>query len=122
MAIKHLLIVDDDPINNIITQKRLSDAVGNLKMTVFEWASEALHQLENKPLPDLVLLDLNMPELTGWDFLEACQAQQVPIEIIILTSSIDERDKEKAKVYPNVKAFISKPLSFNKVEKIVQLI
>ena len=122
MAIKHLLIVDDDPINNIITQKRLSDAVGNLKMTVFEWASEALHQLENKPLPDLILLDLNMPELTGWDFLEACQAQQMPIEIIILTSSIDERDKEKARVYPNVKAFISKPLSFNKVEKIVQLI
>jgi len=122
MAIKHLLIVDDDPINNIITQKRLSDAVGNLKMTVFEWASEALYQLENEPLPDLVLLDLNMPELTGWDFLEACQAQQVPIEIIILTSSIDERDKEKAKVYPNVKAFISKPLSFNKVKKIVQLI
>ncbi len=119
---KYIVVVDDDPINNIITEKRFASVIEDLEMKVFEWASEALDYLKDTlEMPDLVLLDLNMPGITGWDFLDRCQELDIEVDVVILTSSIDNQDIEKADTYANVKAFISKPLNQMKVERIAEL-
>lgn len=66
-------------------------------------------------LPDVILLDLNMPVVDGWDFLEAFQKFEnnltKSIRIFIVTSSVDEKDKLRSQAFSFVKGFISKPLS-----------
>ncbi|HEX3386887.1 MAG TPA: response regulator, partial [Mucilaginibacter sp.] len=80
----------------------------------------------NKPekLPDVILLDLNMPMFTGWDFLERMQAissaVKKNIKVHVLTSSVRVEDSEHAEQYPFVRSVISKPLTPNTIEKITQ--
>ncbi|WP_287059311.1 response regulator, partial [Algoriphagus sp.] len=57
-----------------------------------------------------LFLDLNMPEMTGWDFLDNFDSQKNEAEIYILSSSVDERDINKASKYQVVKDYLSKPL------------
>ena len=72
----------------------------------------ALAQAEQ---PDVILLDINMPVMDGWDFLEWFKEYKShfpkPISIFMVSSSIDRRDIEKAKSYAEVKDYISKPLT-----------
>jgi CheY-like chemotaxis protein len=60
-----------------------------------------------------VLLDINMPENNGWEFLDEVSKSQFlsPIEVIMLTSSVDKSDSVKAKSYPIVVDFLTKPLT-----------
>lgn len=66
-------------------------------------------------MPDMILLDLNMPEVNGWDFLEmfdnlrALVAKDIPV--FIVTSSIDPNDEARSQLYSAVRGFYSKPLS-----------
>ncbi len=60
----------------------------------------------------LVLLDLNMPEMDGWQFLDAIQKiKNTLIYVVVVTSSVDARDRKKAYTYPQVIDYIEKPLS-----------
>lgn len=83
---------------------------------------EALDYLRNTdtlpdscPLPDLILLDLNMPLMDGWEFLEAYQ--QLPphlrqsLVIVMLTTSLREEDQVRAYQMPDVRTLIHKPLN-----------
>jgi len=64
------------------------------------------------PLPDLVLLDLDMPLMDGWEFLDAVAglALPQPLRVFVLTSSIYPEDQEKALAYKEVQGFFTKPL------------
>ena len=75
-------------------------------------------------LPDVVLLDLNMPVMDGWQFLDEFidLPLQKKISVFILTSSIDPFDIEMAKNYPLVKSYIMKPITYEKLEAINQLL
>ena len=74
----------------------------------------------NEVLPHLILIDINMPVLNGWEFLDAYEKLgiQTEIDMYMLSSSVYENDIEKAKTYKTVKGFISKPLS---IERLVEL-
>lgn len=113
-------IIDDDPIHQRIAQIMIA------KHGLFEWhtsyidAERALGFLKENAknadsLPDVILLDLNMPVIDGWDFLEAFAKFQAElsktVRIFIVTSSVDEKDKLRSQAFPFVKGFISKPLS-----------
>ena len=69
-----------------------------------------------------MLLDLNMPGMNGWEFLEAVKPLDRPPErVFILTSSLDERDKTMATNYPSVKGYITKPLNSESITKALDL-
>ena len=115
---KSVCIIDDDSIylmlvNRIIATSKLSDDViefGNGKD-----AFDALRQMHlfGDKLPDIILLDLNMPIWDGWDFLDEFSGLKLPEypEVYIITSSTDSMEREKALSYPMVKGFISKPIN-----------
>ena len=115
-----VFIIDDDPIHQRIAQIMISKH--NLFDEYFSYteAQKALDFLqENKKngetLPDVILLDLNMPVIDGWDFLETFETLvkefKKGIRVFIVSSSVDEKDVLRSKTYVAVKGFISKPLS-----------
>lgn len=79
-------------------------------------AFSALEELD----PHLIFLDLNMPEMDGWAFLEKMQEQNMGQKVYILTSSTSELDLQRAKAFDNVARFLVKPVEEELLEEILQ--
>jgi CheY-like chemotaxis protein len=120
----NLLVIDDDDINIFIINKIVEKTGYNVKMVSKANGLLAIDHLKNtidqKDFPDLILIDINMPILNGWEFLDAYEALHISknIDMYMLSSSVYENDIEKAKTYSKVKGFISKPLS---IERLIEL-
>ena len=73
-------------------------------------------------LPEVIFLDLNMPIMDGWEFLDEFGklSEEKDIRIYILSSSVDSRDMERAKKYGMVNGFIAKPLTDAKIKELAQ--
>ncbi|MCH7412264.1 response regulator [Belliella sp. R4-6] len=86
-------------------------------------ALEYLNALNNSNTTQIILLDINMPNFDGWDFLGILEKSQinVPIHVIIITSSINKSDKEKASLFKMVSSYIEKPVSMQNMEQIKEL-
>ena len=67
----------------------------------------------------VIFLDINMPVMNGWQFLEQMQILNLNPTVYILTSSIDQSDISKARTFKNVKAFLTKPLTYDKMPTFV---
>ena len=115
-----VFIIDDDSIHQRIAQIMIEKHHLFDDYTSFTEAEKAVaHLKENKDnpkqLPDVILLDLNMPVIDGWDFLDLYEGFKnelvKAIKIFIVTSSVDEKDILRAQDYKTVTGFISKPLS-----------
>ncbi|SDR66995.1 response regulator [Gramella sp. MAR_2010_147] len=114
---KKIYLVDDQPISNFITKKliELEGFEGHVKdFTDPEVAFESVVKDENA----LIFLDLNMPVMNGWDFLEAMKNKNVRHQIIILTSSTSKIDRDKAKEYPCVLKYMVKPMNKKKFSEL----
>lgn len=121
----NLLVIDDDDINIFIIKKIVEKTGYEAKMvakTNGQLAIDYINELvgTGQDLPQLILIDINMPVLNGWEFLEAYEKLGIEqnIDMYMLSSSVYENDIEKAKTYKTVKGFISKPLS---IERLIAL-
>jgi len=121
-------LIDDDKIFNLISSKMIERSGWECEVVVFNSAELALNKLNldlNHPelIPVLVLLDIRMPDMDGITFLH--KLNEFPsnliesIKVFILSSSLDERDKEMANQFPMVKGFLSKPLSIADLNQII---
>lgn len=115
-----VFIIDDDPIHQRIAQIMISKNQiydDFVSYTEAEKALEFLRENSNElhKLPDVILLDLNMPVVDGWDFLESFEIirnnLKKAVRVFIVTSSVDEKDIARSKLFSSVKGFISKPLT-----------
>ncbi|PRX42995.1 response regulator [Salegentibacter salegens] len=112
-----IILVDDQPIANFITRKLLEIEGYDKDVVDFTNPEEALAYLEERQ-NTLIFLDLNMPEMNGWEFLDSLKTKGHQHRIIILTSSTSAVDRNKAKEYPSVIEFIEKPLNKNKFARL----
>jgi CheY-like chemotaxis protein len=113
-------LIDDDNITNMLNRYFLEEHYPALEIQSFIYASKALEELQNSAnSPDFILLDINMPGMNGWEFLETLQHSELPPstlpEIYMLSSSLDPGDQAKARNSVLVKGFISKPLEVEKL-------
>ncbi len=120
-ARKRFLIVDDDPQNNSLSKMALKRSLGEVLVNDFVIPEDGLEFIENEPShnpPDgktTLFLDINMPTMTGWEFLEKFKTFKPSLKeqynIYILSSSVDPSDIKRAHANPLVVDFIEKPLS-----------
>jgi two-component system chemotaxis response regulator CheY len=120
-------IIDDDALFQFTIKKILTATETVDTILQFANGSDAIdYFLENKEhssrLPDLVLLDLNMPLMNGWQFLEKFNNNNFAkktITIYICTSSINSKDKEMFKEFSKLNGYILKPLNKNEIYEII---
>lgn len=125
-----ILCVDDDPITLMLCKMVINKAAFSKEIITSKNGEEALNYFktlkennagdQSKKPPQLIFLDLNMPVMGGWEFLETFKTAEYldfnTINVIILSSTIDPDDLEKAKKYPMVLDFLSKPISKEMLE------
>src|ERR1700760_145982 len=126
-----ILLVDDDEINNFISIKLIKKALLNTEIMACLNGRFAIDQLMNiqkkdpSKLPDYILLDINMPIMNGWEFLDEYKRLNVdPLgksKIFIISSSVFSNDINKARSYPIVQNFVSKPLNVEKIKELFEV-
>ena len=128
MKFNDVFVVDDDKIFHFIIKKLLVNNNINVNPSFFENGKEAIEGLKKKlnsgeKQPDLILLDLNMPVLDGWQFLEEFKILKKlltkEITIYIISSSDNQYDLDKAKDYKEeVTDYYLKPMSGDEIKAI----
>src|SRR3954469_19773280 len=103
-----IILVDDEPISNFIIKKLISYIDSSIQAIEFNDPEEAFDKLDYIK-PDLIFLDINMPAMNGWDFLDKMAVENIDYKVIILTSSINTIDRKAALKYMNVIGYIEKP-------------
>lgn len=116
-----VMLIDDDEVVNTIHEATLIRSVEQISTTQFLGAVEALNWLKSTPpalWPDLILLDLNMPGMNGWQFLDEYLKLPHKTVLYVVSSSIDPVEIQKAKSYPCVADYITKPLTHHQAKAI----
>ena len=126
MQIKNVAIIDDDPIFVMIAKRifevnKLCDEFHLFKngQLALDFILEKVNQQQT--LPELFLLDINMPVMDGWEFLDALDKIEnlPPIKLFMVTSSIDPKDQERARQYKLVKDFVVKPITLEAIQRLI---
>lgn len=127
--LKNLMIVDDDEVFVFLTKKAIEQANIVGQILVFENGLDSINYIiENSDnpdvLPEIILLDLSMPIMDGWQFLEEYTIHERKIEkkitIYIVTSSISPEDLKRAKNIELVSDFIVKPITKEKLVNVIE--
>lgn len=117
--INSVLLVEDNEITNFLSTDILLQ-MGVKSVEVATSGKRALDFLSGN-CPDIILLDLNMPEMNGFEFMEAKRKRALcpDIKVVILTSSIKEDDIHKARNYSEIAGFIEKPLTMENMKDVL---
>ena len=122
----HTLLIDDDPITTFLTERLLEHEGLSNTAASFQSPTEALafllRQIPAGLVPQVILLDLDMPLVSGRDFLDLLKPHEVQLQgqciVYLLTSSTALADEVRAKAYPLVAGVLHKPLDQHKIQQI----
>jgi CheY-like chemotaxis protein len=120
VIIMKLFLIDDEQVVNFITKRLLSQLTNDIEVVDFTDSQKALEQLQVET-PDIVFLDLHMPKINGWEFLEEMKHLGLQHKVVILSSSVSAVDQERAADYPNVVEFIEKPVDKEDLKRCLNL-
>jgi CheY-like chemotaxis protein len=129
-----ILVIDDDEPTNFFTRIILEEADCCNHIKTVQSGQEALDYMAQSekpgadpnqyPSPDLIFLDINMPAMNGWEFLDEYRkltiVPQHKIIMVMLTTSLFPEDKAKAGRSPEISGFENKPLTLDKLERILK--
>lgn len=124
-SIQHVLLVDDDDIFNMLHGEVLKRLIPDVRIDVFKSGQEVLQYLEQEPEEkiELIFLDIRMPIMGGFEVLDAMTLMDperfTNTRIFVLSSTLDDRDLQRAKEMPLVTDFIGKPMSFDTLRSIL---
>jgi CheY-like chemotaxis protein len=131
-----ILCVDDDPITLMLCKMVISKSSFAQEIITAQNGEEAINYFDDLKLnnlgndipryPQLILLDLNMPVMGGWEFLDEFSKPEYTdafknTKVIVLSSTIDPRDISKSKTYPMVIDFMSKPITKEMLEDLKKI-
>ncbi len=127
--IKRVLFIDDDEATNFIHEMVIRELYPNIEITVKKNGKDAIDYLKtlddpNALLPNLIFLDINMPVMNGWEFLEN-YAKLNPklkenIVAFMISTSLNPDDMKRAEENDNINAFISKPITPPSLKQLIQ--
>lgn len=125
--IKRFILVDDNSTSNLLCTFGIKRVFPEIDVKSFLNPETALKDIEEEysnkrhNIPTVILLDINMPEMSGWEFLDVfnnfSEHLQSQISIYMLTSSVSQKDKITAEQCPCVSGFLSKPLPLDWVRE-----
>ena len=125
-----VMLIDDNEIDNLINQKMIEAASVTEHIYTHTGAKSAIEFLKNmeklemadQVLPDLIFLDIDMPLMDGFQFLDEfaklSNVAKKKCKIVMLTSSINPQDFNRSKKYENVRLYLNKPLSHESIAKL----
>ena len=119
-----VLLIDDDEPTNFLSRMHIEEAQFTEHVQVADSGSKALDFIQKgNNCPDLIFLDINMPAMNGWEFLERYKelekAKQERVVIIMLTTSLNPDDKVRAGSIPQIAGFENKPLTSELINKVL---
>jgi len=124
------LLIDDDDIISVIHPATIQRAISDSDIEITPSGTEAIaliHELMHygETAPDYIFLDINMPEISGFEFLDRLTVAELDFlkesKIIMLSSSLNQQDIDRAKTYPMIRDFVSKPLTVEYIRNLVGL-
>jgi CheY-like chemotaxis protein len=125
----NFIVIDDDEINNMLCQIIIKQATGSENVETFVFPKEGLNYIKNNftqardKIETILFLDVNMPEMNAWEFLEQYDALPEGIKsqllIVILSSSVNEEDKRRAAENKYVSSYLVKPLMKETIQSIL---
>ncbi len=116
---KTVILIDDEEISNFIVKKYLGIFSKDTRVIEFTDAKNAFYSIPFTK-PDLIFLDLHMPEFTGWEFLEKMKADGRTEKVVVLTASPNGDDQKRAHGFSNVVNYYVKPLADEDVSEILE--
>jgi CheY-like chemotaxis protein len=109
------MLVDDSEMDNYYHSEIIRRTGITEEIRIAENGSEALDMLESKSPPELIFLDINMPGMNGWEFLEEYRklddVQKAKIVVIMLSTSLNPADRKHAEQIPEITEYRTKPLT-----------
>jgi len=120
-----ILLIDDDEPTNFLNKLTLEQSGCARQIRIAQSGREALEYLQQTTTrPDLIFLDINMPAMDGWEFLERYRslpaARKADIVLIMLTTSLNPDDEKRTRSIPEVAGFENKPLTQEQLDSLLR--
>ncbi len=114
-----IFMVDDCAINHLFFKLFVNTLEPNVSLQTFLDPTLALKHLALEEEPLLIILDINMPKITGWQFMDRIQEYKVKHRVIIASSSKTESDLQKAEEYDAIIDYFSKPFNKSRIQNVL---